>query len=636
MFFNLPYLAAFVPYNIVPINELYAWSNNQKIHILFHKIAELVKATNDYDKIFEEIKGMLDDFDDEMKRQLTALLEAMYEDGSLQDLIGQVVSERLSSALSTPEFCVDVSREFRIALEKYSYNATAFTEEKYSYCQGGCVTKNWYNPTNPNSKYFIGAFVCGNGSTHQYNDNLDLRVYEWNSHYNTFSFVKNKKVSANHGNSIAVDIENECIYVAPSMKYDGGTTLVPCNLLFKYDFDLNEIGVTKINELQKCSNVAVYNGDVYVSQDGNTLNIKKIISWGSQEDGAIVEDFATLTVEAPQTNSYGLSGDGLAITDDFIFVGRGVPNGVYRFNRNNDNKLDCFYNIGQFGNSHTFPIGEVECISCVDDTIYVNTIQNSNNVLSYYNYTQVFSFNYVNNEKLPNRLYQADASSYRVIHVGDSTSDESVRAEYREISNPNGLANMPFPLITEALMYANAQDIYTHLELKCITQNLVEYVVVMSNKFIKISGEDFYNSHSGRDDINERYVHLGGFYINGSNVTLSVVQIENRTPISLSDSLSKYQIYAIDSVININSNTKFHITGRSADSQLLYCNRTTGNIGTMLGNTGNNVTFKYNTVDNENDNCLLYNSMINFHGHIASDAGRSVNSAVVTYTQPNS
>ena len=89
MFYNMPFLAAFAPYNIVPISELYAWSNNQKIHILFHKIAELVKATNDYDKIFEELQGLLIDFDDTVKEQVTELLQAMYEDGTLGTLISK-------------------------------------------------------------------------------------------------------------------------------------------------------------------------------------------------------------------------------------------------------------------------------------------------------------------------------------------------------------------------------------------------------------------------------------------------------------------------------------------------------------------------------------------------------------------
>lgn len=579
-------------------------------------LMELGELKPTVDELKAKVDKLVADLDGAIKDEVQKVIDDMYENGELADIIADIISEHVNSALAPRNFTVETARNWRIALPSNTYNSTDFDEELYSFCQGGCVTKNWYNPTNPNSRYFIGAFVCSNSSNHKYNDNVDLRVYEWNTHYNTFAFIKHKIVSAQHGNSIAVDIDNGYIYVAPSIKYNGGTTQVDSNLLFKYDFDLNEIGVTKINALSKCSNVAVYNGDVYVCQDGNTLNIKKILEWGSAVNGAVVMDFANIETPAPHnsTASYSLSGCGISITDDFIFIGRTGPNAVYRYNRHS-NQIDNMYNIGDFGNGHMYPLGEVENISVVDDIIYIGTCQQSNNLLSYWDYTQMFSFNYINNSECANELYQSRGNAYRVIHVGDSTSADSVRSAYREFSNPNGLSDNPFALLSEALMYANAQNLYTNIRIKCITRNLIEYLVIDTNKNIVIDGEDYYAAHKSLETVNNRWVHIGGLHIDHSNVSLSIVQIENRTPTTLNDQFSRYQIYAINSTLNINSDTKFHVTGREDNSRLIYANRVFANIGTMLNNSGNAITFTHGPLTSNDYNTFIYNSSINFHGH---------------------
>lgn len=624
-FFN-SFLMAFVPYGIVPINELYAWSNNQKIHILFHKIAELVEASNGYDKLFEEIKGLLVDFDDTMKKQLTELLEKMYEDGTLNDLLAGVISEYLANATAPVETSVNMKRNFRIALPSNSYNTTnrsATSEEYYSFCQGGCVTKDWNSPFDNNSRYFIGAFVCSNPSGNKYNDNADIRVYRFNEKYNDYRLINHKVLSVRHANSIAYDEVNHLIYVATSIKYNGGTSSVNDNTLFKLDADtLNVIGVTlcNIDSNEKCSLVAVHNGEVYVGIDGSHIKIKKIKTFNN--DGvAELEDF--IDYELPYTRNFGgytLAGTGLAINDNYVFVAQTTPNKIYRFNRLNNNVLDCSYDLGNFGNNHMFPLGEVENLSVVDNVLYVGTSQHSSIQMSYWDYTQLFCFDYINNSISPSNVYHSNGNSYRIIYAGDVTDTESVDNTYREISNPNGLNTNPFPLISEALMFANAQNIYNSIRIKIKTRNMIEYLEILSNKRIILDGEDYYSSHSSLEEVNNRYVHIGGLWIYGSNITLSMVQIENRVPLNEAEQYWKYQIHSIGSKVDINSNTKFHITGRNEDCMLIYSNRDNMNVGTMLENSGEEITFEHQ------DNCFLYNTTINFHGHYNGSNTNVINS----------
>ena len=52
------------PQVLVPINEVYAWSDNEKIHILFHKVNELVKTCNMYGEGFAELQKLFEDLDE--------------------------------------------------------------------------------------------------------------------------------------------------------------------------------------------------------------------------------------------------------------------------------------------------------------------------------------------------------------------------------------------------------------------------------------------------------------------------------------------------------------------------------------------------------------------------------------------
>ena len=81
------FLMWFIPLGIIPIDEMYAWSNNEKIHILFHKINEIVKATNEYDKAFMEVKELLEKLDDDIKEVVFEKLNEWINDGSLRTVL---------------------------------------------------------------------------------------------------------------------------------------------------------------------------------------------------------------------------------------------------------------------------------------------------------------------------------------------------------------------------------------------------------------------------------------------------------------------------------------------------------------------------------------------------------------------
>lgn len=83
IFFN--YL--FTPLTLLPINEIYAWSNNEKIHLIAHHINDLIKSNENQDEAIKKITDYLNGLDDTIKDDVFEMLMNWYNDGSLKSLI---------------------------------------------------------------------------------------------------------------------------------------------------------------------------------------------------------------------------------------------------------------------------------------------------------------------------------------------------------------------------------------------------------------------------------------------------------------------------------------------------------------------------------------------------------------------
>lgn len=577
-------------------------------------VNECVDKINSFNEIAAKMDEVLTDLDGYIKDEVKAILQEMYDTGELKEILAEIAENYFTEA-TAPKFTnVDGARLFRIARKAHEFSGVDLTTEAphYSFCQGGCVF------VREGVTYFAGCFVPGaNDSRSYYQDDCDVRIYR--KYSEGWYFVKNAVKNVFHGNSIAYDEINDRFYIAPSIQYINRVAS-PMNTVFALDWDLNFIGGTggySFAQMNKISNVACYGGDVFISSDGLTGDIYKVTSFDNLTLEKEVELDFTDERYSELSKTFGLYGVGLACNDLYFFVGAANPAAILRVNRTTG-AVDWVYNLGEFGNNHMFRLGELENISIIDNTIYYGCSIQNHNTVHFIDFLQLFAFDYVNNSLIPNiALSKQSNSNYFNLNVGDAASDVSVRAERFEICNPNGDANNWFPTLSEALIFADSQDVYDSLRITCKTRNLLEPVCIGTSKNIIIDGSDYFTAHQNDEDINTRYPHINMLYIYGGNVTLNNMQVENRTYSggNISAGLVRYQMTVRNCNFAIRGG-RVHITGRATNDVIqaidafinwannIYINSVAGTLAAADSAFTNCIVNSHGAYDGTNNNVL--------------------------------
>ena len=545
MFTNLPYLAAFVPYNIVPISELYAWSNNQKIHILFHKIAELVKATNDYDKIFEELKGLLNDFDDEMKKQLEELLQKMYEDGSLSDLIGDIVSDSLKGKSGN----IDLSHMAFVTHISHNYqdnSTTSYNEQLYSYAQGNNVFK--INGT----KYWVVCATRQNTTQNdQADDGCDVYVYRFNDNGDMYFVTKRNYNAIGHANGCCY--YNGYIYITPN-SYATGDNAGLTTDIHRISFDGTTLGL-----IQQTKTIpfdysgawvdfpTVYNNELYMVD--KFMNVIKY-DWDSNTYDIIYNEI---------NGSKGYSGEGLSIDDNFIYF---MESANYKLKRYNKalGEVDWVYQLPQVSNNRMYKTGEIEGFTIKDGVLYVLGAYNMGQtiLINSYNIWHFYRQNLATNNISPTNSFGGWSSGITG-NGGTFYVDGELPRDTDDPINPNGLGlntlenpNRAFPSLQHALDFIGGNEWIKKASIQVCQDYNYSPIVVKSNKSITISGTYYMNTHSskiidsetGNEKISVyRKPVVGQLYLlKCSNIQIDNIAIENRLPNALYDGNSNHNI----------------------------------------------------------------------------------------------
>lgn len=573
-------------------------------------IADCVNKVNSFEELAKELEKALSDLDGYVKDEVIRVIEEMYNNGELEDILNDVLSEYFERA-TAPRFTQpETNRLFRICRKAHEFtNVNLSTETPhFSYCQGGCMF------VREGITYFVGCFIIGaNDSQYYHGDDCDIRIYR--KYSGGWYFVKNAIKNVFHGNDIAYDKINDRFYITPSVQWvaiqGGGYRQEAMNTVYILDWDLNftdEEAVT-FPQVNKLSNVCCINGDVFVCSDGQQPTIYKVINFETPELEIEMNIDLTDSRYTELSKTFGLYGSGLCGNENYFFMGTTIPNAILRFNRITK-KLDWIYGLTEFGNNHMFRYGEFENISIIDDTIYFTTSIQNNSVVHFLDYAQVFCFDYTNNSMLPNKcLTKQSNGEYIILNVGNPNNDASIDSEIFEISNPNGDANNYFPTLNEAIMYANSQNYYDTVEISIKTRNILEPLVFSTNKNIFIEGDSYYTNHSGESDLNLRYVHIGFVFVYGGNVTFQNVQIENRNYSggSLSGDRLNYQIIIRNGIFAFRGG-RIHITDRPTDDVLKTLDAFINwnkNIYINSNNGAGSLT---------PSNCDFVNSTVNTHG----------------------
>lgn len=516
-FFN-SFLMAFVPYGIVPINELYAWSNNQKIHILFHKIAELIEASNGYDQLFMEVKKLLEDFDDDVIEKVTEVLQEWYDDGKLDEALESIVADyfnqfeeqienleeefnsKLSSNVRTS--VIDFERIFRVLKVNgnYMYNQPSYETPAddtrtahYTMGQGGCR----YIDTNGNERIVI-VYICNDGTPFQANNNGIIEIYDGVGNLIRSRTFTNSEIG--HGQCITY--HNGYLYLAGSIYNDSNGVkkirYIPEDLSGTFQYIL----LTNFNYV---NGIAEYNGHVYLSSAiASEIDIAEL-QFHSDNITPLPTVINTLSMNPPnlpsasgEIRSDGVYSAGFSVTKDYYYFGLYKPEGILRCKRNFETiddavievrfTPDWFFNSKKHLDNDMFYIGEPEALTVLDNgDVWSITTQHLNTKgVCMHEITQVFKQNLFTNTNL-------------TVPKTNATGRETVRCDSTDGNttlNPIGTEEKPFKTIDEAIWWFNN---YPHSDYcTFLLRGNHPYTVFCIGKRYRIDGDHTYQTYSGR------------------------------------------------------------------------------------------------------------------------------------------
>lgn len=564
------------------------------------------------DELKDKVDQLIADLDGAIKDEVQRVINDMYESGELAEILESIIDERLSQAFAPKEFMIDTRREFRVALRAQNYNSTTFNDEIYSYCQGGNMFMR------QGVQYYIGCYkVSWGNNTYYKNDNADIRLYMYLG--GRWQFVKNQVYSVGHANDIRYIPELDKFFVVEGSVYNQTATETGSKQIIVIDWDLPAQPTAEFTingfypNRDRITCIDYFDGKYWAFIGSGGDSPVQIYTF-TLTDNYVVENLETYDVfyvpyhaETP----YTMICAGVCQNEDYIFMGNTAPAGIYRYNKHTK-KLDCFYNIGDTTNNSMCMTGEIENLSLIDNIIYISTSIHSNQTVNYWDYNQVFSFDYVNGLAVPNKVFTSYGGSTRVISVGNPNSDTNIDAAVREISNPNGLTGdygLPFQTWGEAFLFINAQHTWKDITIRPITRNLIEYCVInCPDKSIFIDGTTFYNNHPN-DSYTQRFCHIGGLFVEGGHLTVEYMWIENRVPSGVvSSGYADNEIYCRLSIATFNR-CLFRQLSRPT-TILMSLNRSFVNIGaTMLYSNGDDTA-----IDLDGTNISTYISTVNTHG----------------------
>lgn len=604
-FAHLAYMLGLYSNKTIPQTYIGEFSNYELLLSLMNKVNEIIQRTTEYDDIMKEIQALLDDIDDTIREEVERILQQMYDDGEFAGIIAEI----FENVTAPKEFKIDTRREFRICRPVMPYNATTVSGEWYSFCQGGKMFKR------NNTLYYVACMKIARSDNSYYNNNLaDVRVYRFNTLDGKWEFYNHNIYPLGHANDICYVEPMDSFIVAHATDYESTLQTNLNNKKFTIiDFSLpNDTSVTLTNEnifsdeeRAGITCIDFYDGKLWFGRGaGASTTIIKIDTIDVPENArddynwliGVPEQYVRFNVPVTAGTPYVMVMAGMCQNENYIFLGNTAPCGIYRFNKTTK-QIDCFYEIGSKTNADYFPTGEMENLSCIDDIIYIGASVRGNQELYYYCYTQVFSFDFINNTRVPNQIVTTYGGTYRVINVGtqhytlDAQNNKvyaydklTINPDMREISNPNGMGGAngePFPTWEEAILHINAQNLWDTITIRQQTRYMVEYVCINSSKNIFIDGATFYNSMSSYENEAERYARVGGLYIDGTNIIIDHMWIQNLSPLNLT-AYATHQIFIRNSNATIH-NCVFYVTGRSGlgqvyDNNLISFNRGFGNI----------------------------------------------------------
>lgn len=535
------------------------------MELIYKALLELGDIKPTVDELKVKVDKLIADLDGAIQEEVQRVIDEMYENGDFENIIDELIDNKIDSILTTAlapkEFDVDFRREFRVALWTMPYNATTINNEAYSFCQGSAYF------TRQGVHYYIGAYKVSNNKNLYYkNDNADLRLYAYID--GGWHFIRNRVYSVGHANDIRYIPHLDQFFVVHSAEFNGGSTEAGVLKITAIDFELPvaiESTFTIDSDLiqpprDRITCIDYYDGKYWAfigSGGGSPVQIYTF----DLDDNYTISNFETYDIiNIPYTTgtAYTMVVAGACQNDEFIFLGNETPAGIYRYNKRLK-RIDCFYNNGHYANMHMWPIGEMEGLSIVDDIIYISTSIHGNQRVNFFDFNQVFSFDYKNNMTVGSMGIMPYGGFNRRLFVGQEGYRDNVEYYYREICNPNGLTGTygtPFPTWEELALFIDAQEMFDTITVEPLTKNVAGYLALdLSTVNVYIDGANYYSASEdlGITEEEDKYPRVSGVFVNGGGLSLRYMLVMNRNPDdeNIGDAYKLYQVNSWFNNLNI-------------------------------------------------------------------------------------
>lgn len=434
-------------------NNPYFWWNGLELPV---QVLYLFRQYNEHEIEINELKEKIkaiDNLDETIEKEVTKIIDEMYQNGKLDDLLARISYDYLSK-IAPQNTSIDLCRVAR-TFEFSNNDGTTDPNlqlETYTFSQGGCYfvregIRYWLQCCRPSGGR--------NGTVPR----TKVRVRLLNISNPTWTTVRSKVFEFGHANSACYSYSDDCFYISEtSVDYmeDGTIKSTPSKKIYKLSFDFENMEFKTVPSDQTPNSNSVYG--VSNASGNNQLYIGAGVGLVYLYDFAqnrVIERISNATIPLTTNvarSEYAITQD-MSVTDDYIYFLYYKPNNIVRYNRKLG-AVDWVYTIPNIVHNGTFNVCEVENITAFNDgQIYIGSSGGVTTESRYRNadINQLFVQNVLKNNMLPQPMYYSDnlKVSYgpRTLGIWAGTTGGAGYIDYC----PDGSKAHPFSCLSEAI-----------------------------------------------------------------------------------------------------------------------------------------------------------------------------------------
>lgn len=521
MFSKIDLISRYYCNNVLP--QIYGTSLSypEQLCAVMKGINDVITRVNSFNEFIKEIYELLKDTEKTIKDEVIKIVNKMYEDGVFDEIFGDMIANKIPIKSTT----LDMSLYARTITQALPDNATTIDLENYSFPQGG--TRFSIGGVH----YWVVAYLPHNGSHFEGKGFAQFNVYQEIGNNRLECIGYQVFGGVGHANGLCLSKNNDngfSILVASS---DNNTDRNIIELTFNTtDNKWNNTTITKTivdSNIKYIQNICEYKGEHFILGDSN-----KVYKYNYDKN--------TIEFVAQVEYNANYSGAGLAIDDNYIYIGDSYNNSIAKCDRKTGAVNERF-KIPLVTNGGMDLFGELENITVENNILYAvtgRTLAPKN--INYFVKVCFWSQNLINNSIIPTNYYNGAHGSDTFFVTGDKpTSHDNATC-------PSGrLRADGFSSVQEAVDYGKWCKSCNTIRVNVYQPHNISAIFIDTYKPVFISGESYYSE-------NNTQVIIGGIYcLDGQQLRLTQLGFNNHYP---DDAVGAYGSLKTNIIYMLNGN----------------------------------------------------------------------------------